>query len=168
MITFSRTIAASDTYDLLPTVARLHDVEITNQGPGLVYFGVIPVTAITITCWAETGESKLTAFGTGADLIMEGMTVTNSNSILGASPVVQSINGSIINLQVANIDQANTTTGADFTFTPPAISSTNGHPLQVGETMRLSASEENCRGQKGRRFVADASGAVLTFSKYKA
>lgn len=168
-MTFTTTIAASGTYDISPDSARIQDVQVTNNGPGIVYYGDIPGPARLLTTSATgtyvgctTGSGVLTINPSAMALqIEEGMVITGANTLVTDGSVVQSVGAGIVNILPVAVDTAS---DADLTFTPPAISASNGHPLAVGETVRFSAAEM-MRCQRGRRFVADGSGASLTISK---
>lgn len=173
-MTYAKTIAASGSYDIPGDTMRVHDVQVTNQGPGIVYYGDLPPPAITLTMNITSGNSYLdllnaagNAEGTLGLLIEPGMTAAdNSGDIyIPASTQVVSVSGTRVVISAAALS---TGTAEEVVFTAPAISSTNGHPIQVGETVRFSAGAGAQRNQRARRIVADGSGAVLTISASRA
>jgi hypothetical protein len=164
-MTYSTTIAGSGSYDVASSTGRVLDIWITNNGTGDVYVGDIPGPAIVRTATANSGDTFID-LQTEADAagIEQGMDVTDGGNI-GAAAVVTSVRGKRVNLSVANAD---TEAGFACTFTPPAISSSNGHLLQSGETAHWSAGNANHAPNHGKRIVADGTGATVTITAHRA
>jgi hypothetical protein len=163
MITYPVTIAGSATYDIAPVSGnfRVQSVSITNNGSGTVYRGHIPRPAFTRVTSIEVGDSFLT-LSTEADglAIMPGL-VAEAGANLDSDTVVTAVVGQKVYLSKAAIDSE---AGVTTTFTPPAISTTNGHPIAPGETHHFDTGNGGFSLQQGMRLVADATGTTLVIS----
>jgi hypothetical protein len=165
-MTHTVTLAASGSYDIDSDFMRVVDCQVTNIGPGTVYYGDIPDSPVVLQCDGDGVSLSYTGSGAATESraytdVRQGMVATGDG-----------ITGSVVITKVRGkeflTDGAPSSAGDLITFTPPAISASNGHPILEGETVRFSAAAAANRNQPGRRFVADGSGAVLTISNTRA
>lgn len=166
-MTFPITIAASGTYDITSDTARITHLAITNNGPGIVYYGDIPPAALQFgtTASSTNASTTLTMGAAGAtSAIQPGMAITGENSTITDGTTVLAVNGDKVTLSAAALDTA---TDLNPIFTAPAISATNGHPILLGETRFFTAGEIAAINQHGRRIVADSSGAAIIVTKQR-
>ncbi len=166
-------LAADASFDITGELARVHDVIVTNRGPGSIYVGDIPPDSIDFPAVMQSvnGQTYVTVPAAVADKIQQGMVITGAAPAVTDGTVINSVTrGGNTDYARLNLSAANG--GIDgaypFTVSAPAISSTNGHEIVAGQEWRSSASEEAFRNQAGRRLVADAAGATITLTKTRA
>jgi len=167
-MTFTTTIAASGSYDVTADTARILNLWIENSADstGNIYVGDVPPPAVVRTAAATSGNDYIDLLSAADALaVEEGMAVTDGGGVLGASTVVTGISGARVFLSVVN---AGTSASFAATFTPPDISTSNGHRLAPGEKGYWSAGAANHMPQAGKRIVADGSGATVTITKQRA
>jgi len=172
-MTATFTLASSGSFDITGELARVHDVIVTNRGPGSIYVGDIPPDSIDFpnVMQAVTGDAYVTVPSAIADKIQQGMIITNAGTGVTDGTVINSVTRGG-NTDYARLNLSAVCVGTDgglsFTISAPAISSSNGHEIVAGQEWRSSASEEAFRNQAGRRLVADAAGATITLTKTRA
>lgn len=166
-MTFSITIGASGTYDVKHDTGRVGHVTITNLGTGVVYWGDIPSESVNINVpLAETGDEFVDAATEAEALaVEEGMILTEGGTAWSSgTATVLKVVGKRIYLSEAAGSGDN---DAVFTFTAPDIATTNGHPIQPGETVNWAAGPGGMINQRGRRIVADGTGATISITKHR-
>lgn len=152
------TLAASGTYIIDPSTARISGIYITNSGSGTVYFGHIPGAAVVREGAAVVNGSAVVTLANASEALAleQGMAVTGTG--IGAGAVVKNINGAQVTLSVNSTSNTTST----LTFTPPAISTTNGHPIPPGSNINFDAT--NWSLQNGLSLIADGTGSTLVIS----
>lgn len=147
MITYTRTLTAAGQFDINTGSARVANLILSNTGTGSVVYGVIPGGAVVrdeVT--TVSGESFVTLAADSQGLALEqGMLVTGTG--IGSSAAVDYVQGNKVYLTVANSASGT----VSVTFTPPPISSTNGHPLPGGSERAFSAAD--ARAVRGLRVL---------------